>query len=216
MIKLIPSPKTYEISDEVLRFPLKLCHGEPGRPLGTHLECPPQRHRRRIHRNVPGPTPPPRPPHPGQMNMPEGRCTHRPSVRFDTMPILSSQKARCFVVGYKYPPAVEKCLLFWGGSAIIWTIQYFLVDACRRMRHAAEGVTLSGVRKDEDCKRTELWRNPLSWGPKVQSAYALISQAKGQSVSSFLGGIFLLWETVPPHGLFYFRRIYHGIHHADQ
>ena len=112
MIKLIPSPKTYEISDELLRFPLKLFHGEPGRPLGTHLERPPQMHRRRIHRNVPSPTPPPRPPHPGQMNMPEGRCTHRPSVRFDTMPILSSQKALCFVVGYKYPSAVEKCLLF--------------------------------------------------------------------------------------------------------
>ena len=46
---------------------------------------------------------------------------------------------------------------------------------------AAEGVTLSGVRKDEDCKPTGLWRIPFNWVPKVQSVYALISQAKGQS-----------------------------------
>ena len=45
----------------------------------------------------------------------------------------------------------------------------------------SEGVTLSGVRKDEDCKPTELWRIPFIWVPKVQSVYTLISQAKGQS-----------------------------------
>ena len=46
---------------------------------------------------------------------------------------------------------------------------------------ATEGVTLSGARTGEDCEPTELWRNPFGWVPKVQSAQALISQAKGQS-----------------------------------
>jgi len=50
---------------------------------------------------------------------------------------------------------------------------------------ATEGVTLSGVRKDRDCKLTELWRNPFGWVPKVQGACALISQAKGQSYFSY-------------------------------
>jgi len=56
-------------------------------------------------------------------------------------------------------------------------------EKCPRKR-AAEGVTLSGVRKDGDCRPTELWRTPLNWVPKVQSAQALISQAKGQSAFS--------------------------------
>ena len=63
----------------------------------------------------------------------------------------------------------------------MWTNEYFLDDAYRKLRFAAEGVTLSGVRRDEDCRPTELWRNPLNWVPKVQSVHALISQAKGQS-----------------------------------
>ena len=52
-------------------------------------------------------------------------------------------------------------------------------------RNAAEGVTLSGVRKDEDCMQTELWRRPL---------YA---EAEGASVKRKLSGkrtkIFLLF-----------------------
>ena len=38
-----------------------------------------------------------------------------------------------------------------------------------KLQFAAEGVTLSGVRKDEDRMLTELWRHPFNWGPKVQA-----------------------------------------------
>jgi len=39
---------------------------------------------------------------------------------------------------------------------------------------------------DKDCRRMELWRNPLSWGPKGQVRDASISQAKGQSADTIL------------------------------
>lgn len=57
-----------------------------------------------------------------------------PCICFDTLPILRRQMAACFVVGYKYPPAVDFYLIFTGGSAMICAIQYFLDDACRRTR----------------------------------------------------------------------------------
>jgi hypothetical protein len=78
-------------------------------------------------------------------------------------------------------PFLKKTLALWQTFRYNDQNRIYLDEACWKMRHAAEGVTLSGVRKDEDSKQTGLWRNPLSWVPKVQSAHALISQAKGQS-----------------------------------
>lgn len=45
---------------------------------------------------------------------------------------------------------------------------------------ATDGVTLSSVLWDKDCKRMGLWRIALSCVPKVQSVKTPISQAKGQ------------------------------------
>ena len=48
----------------------------------------------------------------------------------------------------------------------------------------AEGVTLSGVRKDEDRMLTELWRRPqknLCGGRRCKRTRYANSQAKGQS-----------------------------------
>ena len=36
----------------------------------------------------------------------------------------------------------------------------------------AEGVTLSGVRKDEDCMPTELWRRPQGFFAEAEGASA--------------------------------------------
>jgi hypothetical protein len=52
---------------------------------------------------------------------------------------------------------------------------------------AAEGVTLSGVRKDEDLMSTELWRHPLNWGPKVQARQR---QTLRQKDKDFLSGFY--------------------------
>jgi len=55
---------------------------------------------------------------------------------------------------------------------------------------AAEGITLSGVRKDEDCKLTELWRNPFGWVPKVQNAKRESLRQKDKEVSPSQLGYF--------------------------
>jgi hypothetical protein len=47
--------------------------------------------------------------------------------------------------------------------------EYFWMKHFGKLLFAAEGVTLWGVRKDEDRMLTELWRHPLGWGPKVQA-----------------------------------------------
>ena len=60
-----------------------------------------------------------------------------------------------------------------------------------RMTHSgkcddtAEGVTLSGVRKDEDRMSTELWRRPTRAGAEGASVNTPNSQAKGQRPSIF-------------------------------
>ena len=51
-------------------------------------------------------------------------------------------------------------------------------------RSAAEGVTLSGVRKDEDCILTELWRHPPCAGAEGASARRKLS-GKRTKCSSF-------------------------------
>ena len=56
----------------------------------------------------------------------------------------------------------------------------------------AEGVTLSGVRKDGDCKLTELWRIPPRAGAEGAKRKTLISQAKGQSLF-FTFSLFVLY-----------------------
>ena len=70
-----------------------------------------------------------------------------------------------------------------------------LYDMCHqlniRMTHSgkcgdtAEGVTLSGVRKDEDRMSTELWRRPPRAGAEGASVNTPNSQAKGQRPSIF-------------------------------
>ena len=42
------------------------------------------------------------------------------------------------------------------------SIKYFRMTHAGNGAITAEGVTLSGVRKDEDCMPTELWRRPRS------------------------------------------------------
>ena len=60
------------------------------------------------------------------------------------------------------------------------TTEYLWMKHLGKLHYAAEGVTLSGVRKDEDCILTELWRRPFLAGAEGASINA-ISQAKGQS-----------------------------------
>ena len=112
---------------------------------------------------------------------------------------ISCSKSRFLSKVKKKPLAYFISLCYDGNNFIT-----FLNEACRKMRYAAEGVTLSGVRKDKDCKPTELWRNPLSWVPKVQSVHTLISQAKGQSFLPLTGEIFCLRDRVLLHGPFYY------------
>ena len=52
----------------------------------------------------------------------------------------------------------------------------------------AEGVTLSGVRKDGDWMLTELWRHPFDWGPKVQAKNAKLSGKRTKT--NFLDYVF--------------------------
>lgn len=50
-----------------------------------------------------------------------------------------------------------------------YIIEYLWLKHLGKLLNAAEGITLSGVRKDEDRMQTELWRHPFSWGPKGQA-----------------------------------------------
>ena len=57
---------------------------------------------------------------------------------------------------------------------------------------AAEGVTLSGFRKDEDCKWIELWRIPIHRVPKVQGGTAQSLRQKDKVNPS--KGVLLLFD----------------------
>jgi hypothetical protein len=46
-------------------------------------------------------------------------------------------------------------------SSIMSKNEYFRMKSAGK-GNAAEGVTLSGFRKDEDCRSTELWRSSLN------------------------------------------------------
>ena len=55
---------------------------------------------------------------------------------------------------------------------------------------AAEGVTLSGVRKDEDWMLTELWRHPFCAGAEGASVkHANLSGKRTKTIPFFKGGI---------------------------
>ena len=75
------------------------------------------------------------------------------------------------------------------------SIKYFRMTHAGNGAITAEGVTLSGVRKDEDCMPTELWRRPRSTAEaEGASAPRANSQAKGQSAMTprHRGGIVCL------------------------
>ena len=69
-----------------------------------------------------------------------------------------------------------------------------MVDACRKS-FATEGVTLSGFRKDEDCKPIGLWRIPFDGCRRCKARGANLSGKRTKFFPEFKGEVFVFLQV---------------------